>query len=115
MFKRLTVVAILAAILLAVFSFSSAQDQAQLGPITQRIIDRGNLICGVHTGLAGFGFVNDAGEYQGFDVDICRAVAAALLGDASKVEYVPLNADQRQAAIQSEHASFEGSWGVRYG
>ncbi len=79
-----------------------AQDAARLGPITQRILDRGTLICGVHPGLAGFGFVNDTGEYEGFDVDICRAVAAAVLGDATKVDFRPLEAPQRQAAIQSE-------------
>ncbi len=126
MLKRLTIVAILAAVLVSVFSFTTAQDQVQLGPITQRIIDRGNLICGVNPGLAGFGFVNDAGEYQGFDVDVCRAVAAALLGDASKVEYVPLNADQRQAAIQSEQVDMmsrnttwtmtrDAVWGATFG
>ncbi|MFN8375170.1 MAG: amino acid ABC transporter substrate-binding protein, partial [Anaerolineae bacterium] len=45
--------------------------------------------------------VNDAGQYEGFDVDFCRAVAAAVLGDANAVEYRPLQADERQAAIQS--------------
>jgi general L-amino acid transport system substrate-binding protein len=127
MLKRLTIVAILATVLVTVFSFTTAaQDQAQLGPITQRILDRGKLICGVNPGLAGFGFVNDAGEYQGFDVDVCRAVAAALLQDASKVEYVPLNADQRQAAIQSEQVDMmsrnttytmtrDAVWGATFG
>jgi general L-amino acid transport system substrate-binding protein len=79
-----------------------AQDEVTLGPVTQRIIDRDRLICGTNPGLAGFAFVNDAGEYEGFDVDVCRAVASAVLGDASKVEFTPLQADQRQAAIQSE-------------
>jgi general L-amino acid transport system substrate-binding protein len=92
-------------VLVAVFTLtitgSVAQDQVQLGPITQAVLDRGELICGVHPGLAGFGFVNDAGEYEGFDVDICRAVAAAILGDATAVSFRPLNADERQAAIQS--------------
>ncbi|MCK6577864.1 MAG: amino acid ABC transporter substrate-binding protein [Anaerolineae bacterium] len=80
-----------------------AQDAAPvaLGEITQRIIDRGELVCGVNTGLAGFAAVNDAGEYEGFDVDFCRAVAAAILGDANAVSYRPLQAGERQAAIQS--------------
>lgn len=126
MLKRLAIVAVLAALLVGMFSVASAQDEVQLGPITQRIVDRGNLICGVHPGLAGFGFVNDAGEYEGFDVDICRAVAAALLGDATKVEFKPLNADQRQAAIQSEEVDMmsrnttwtmtrDAVWGATFG
>jgi general L-amino acid transport system substrate-binding protein len=81
-----------------------AQDAApvELGPVTQRIIDRGELICGVHSpGLPGFATVNDAGDYEGFDVELCRAVAAAVLGDANAVSYRPLQAGERQAAIQS--------------
>ncbi len=78
-----------------------AQDGVQVGEITQRIIDRGSVVCGVNTGLAGFAEQNDAGEYVGFDVDFCRAVAAAILGDANAIEYRPLQADERQAAIQS--------------
>ncbi len=80
-----------------------AQDDVtvELGPVTQRIIDRGELICGVNTSLAGFATLNDAGEYEGFDVDFCRAVAAAILGDANAVSYRPLQAGERQAAIQS--------------
>ena len=102
MFKRLTLSSVL---LIAAFVFSItgsvAQDEVQLGPITQAVMDRGELICGVHTGLAGFGIQNDAGEWEGFDVDICRAIAAAILGDATAVSVTPLNADARQAAIQS--------------
>ncbi|MFN8376220.1 MAG: transporter substrate-binding domain-containing protein, partial [Anaerolineae bacterium] len=97
--------AILSVLVVAIVLLSSVsafgQDQVQLGPITQRILDRGSLICGVNPGLAGFAAVNDAGQYEGFDVDFCRAVAAAVLGDANAVEYRPLQADERQAAIQS--------------
>jgi general L-amino acid transport system substrate-binding protein len=102
MFRRLTLSSVL---LIAAFVFSItgsvAQDEVQLGPITQAVMDRGELSCGVNTGLAGFGIQNDAGEWEGFDVDICRAVAAAILGDATAVSFTPLNADARQAAIQS--------------
>jgi general L-amino acid transport system substrate-binding protein len=102
MLKRLMIASfVLVALVVLAVSGSVAQDAVQLGPITQAIIDRGELICGVHTGLAGFGIVNDAGEYEGFDVDICRAVAAAILGDATAVSFSPLEAEQRQAAIQS--------------
>lgn len=72
-----------------------------VGPITQRILDRGALICGVNPNLAGFGAPNDAGEYVGFDVDFCRAVAAAILGDADAVQYRPLTAAERQPALAS--------------
>lgn len=61
----------------------------------------GTLKCGVHTGLAGFAAPNDAGEWTGFDADFCRAVAAAVLGDATKVTFVPTNATERFTALQS--------------
>jgi len=74
---------------------------AQLGQITQAIISRGALNCGVNATLPGFGATNDAGEYVGFDVDICRAVAAAILGDASKVNFTALTAAARPTALAS--------------
>ena len=67
----------------------------------KEVQDRGVLRCGVHTGLAGFAAPNDAGEWQGFDYDLCRAVAAAVLGDGSKVDAVPTNATERFTALQS--------------
>jgi general L-amino acid transport system substrate-binding protein len=87
------------------FGLSFAQDAAPvvLGPITQRIINRGELICGTNaSALPGFAEVDDAGNYSGFDVDFCRAVAAAILGNADAVSYRPLAAADRQAALQSE-------------
>lgn len=99
MLRRLLIVMLLIVALSAV-SLVSAQDDVTLGPITQQIMDRGELICGVNANLAGFGVVNDAGEFVGFDVDICRAVAAAILGDATAVSFRPLTAAERQAAIQ---------------
>jgi general L-amino acid transport system substrate-binding protein len=62
---------------------------------------RGQLVCGVNTGLAGFSQADSSGAWSGLDVDYCKAVAAAVLGDASKVKYVPLNAQQRFTALQS--------------
>ncbi len=59
------------------------------------------LVCGVNDGLPGFGVVDDAGEYNGFDVEFCRVIAAAILGDANKVEYKPLTADVRFTSLQS--------------
>jgi general L-amino acid transport system substrate-binding protein len=63
--------------------------------------DRGELICGVNDGLPGFGFVGDDGENAGFDVDFCRAIAAAVLGDAGAVEFRAVSADGRPTALQS--------------
>ena len=62
---------------------------------------RGNLICGVDGKLPGFSFINPDGRYSGLDVDICRAVAAATLGDASKLEFRDLNPSERFAALAS--------------
>jgi general L-amino acid transport system substrate-binding protein len=79
----------------------TASAQVTVGPITQRILDRGELICGVNSTLPGFGTVNSAGEYSGFDVDACRAVAAAILGDANAVSYRPLTGAERPTALAS--------------
>ena len=62
---------------------------------------RGELICGVHTGLTGFGAPDANGDYQGFDVAICKAVAAAVLGDAKKVKYVPTTGETRFTSLAS--------------
>ena len=62
---------------------------------------RGSLTCGVNPNLAGFGAKAADGTYAGFDVDFCRAVAAAALGDATKVTYVPLTAQERFDALKS--------------
>jgi general L-amino acid transport system substrate-binding protein len=62
---------------------------------------RGELICGSNTGLTGFGAPDASGNWAGFDVDLCRAVAAAVLGDASKVKFVPTTGETRFTALQS--------------
>ena len=77
-----------------------AQDGQLRGPVTQAVLARGKLVCGANANLVGFGVVNSAGQYQGFDVDICRAVAVALLGDANAVSFRPLVGAERQAALQ---------------
>lgn len=74
---------------------------AQAGKTIDAIKARGQLACGVNTGLAGFSAADSQGHWTGLDVDVCRAIAAALLGDANKVKWVPLNAQQRFTALQS--------------
>jgi general L-amino acid transport system substrate-binding protein len=65
------------------------------------IKQRGSLSCGINTGLAGFSQPDDKGTWTGLDVDYCKAIAAAIFGDASKVKYVPTNAKERFTALQS--------------
>ena len=65
------------------------------------VLDRGELHCGVTTGVTGFSAPDSAGNWTGIDVDGCRSVAAAVFGDASKVKYVPLTAKERFTALQS--------------
>ncbi|MGB7268526.1 MAG: amino acid ABC transporter substrate-binding protein [Albidovulum sp.] len=62
---------------------------------------RGELICGVNTGLTGFGAPDENGDYQGFDVALCKAIAAAVLGDATKVKYKPTTGETRFTALSS--------------
>ncbi len=67
----------------------------------QDVKERGMLHCGVSTGLAGFSQKDEKGNWSGLDVDACRAVAAAVLGDADKVQYKPLTAKERFTALAS--------------
>lgn len=62
---------------------------------------RGYVQCGVNTGLTGFAIPNEKGEWTGFDVDYCRAVASAIFNDKTKVKFVPLSAKERFTALQS--------------
>ncbi len=63
--------------------------------------DRGILNCGANGTLAGFGLPDAQGKWTGLDVDVCRAIAAAIFNDASKVKFVPLSAKDRFTALQS--------------
>ena len=70
-------------------------------PTLAAIKQRGYLNCGVHQGLVGFAFTDNRGEWRGFDADFCRVTAAAIFGDATKVRFVPLTADNRFEALSS--------------
>ena len=63
--------------------------------LLQTVKDRGYLICGVNAGLPGFSAADEEGKWTGLDVDFCRAVSAAVFGDADKVEFVGFNLAQR--------------------
>jgi general L-amino acid transport system substrate-binding protein len=75
--------------------------QAAPGEILQRVRDRGRVVCGGRTDLAGFGYLDEAGNTVGFDVDLCRAVAVALFNDPEAVEIVNLTAADRGPALQT--------------
>src|SRR6202140_3729029 len=67
----------------------------------KRTVRRGEVLCGVNTGLPGFSIPDDKGNWTGFDVDFCRAVAAAIFDDPSKAKFVPLDANERFKELQS--------------
>ena len=67
----------------------------------QEVQRRGELICGVSTGIPGFSNPDENGTWAGLDVDLCKAVAAATLGDASKIKLIPLTAKERLTALQA--------------
>ena len=74
---------------------------AQAGPTVDAIKKRGELVCGVSQGSAGLSIADAQGRWTGLDADLCRALAAAVLGDASKTRFVPLSSQQRFPALQS--------------
>ena len=86
---------------LAASAFMFASAPALAGKTLDAIKSRGQVVCGVNTGLAGFAQADSSGNWTGLDVDVCRAIAAAMFGDANKVKWVPLNAQQRFTALQS--------------
>lgn len=74
--------------------------KATPSPTLAAVKKRGYLACGVHPGLPGFAYPDVHGVWRGFDVDICRAVAAAVLGDATKVRFTAITAQDRFTALQ---------------
>src|SRR6201988_766936 len=74
---------------------------AQAGPTLDKVKQAGQISCGVPTGIAGFAAPDSQGNWAGFNIDICRALSAAIFGNADKVKYVPLTAQQRFTALRS--------------
>ncbi len=93
--KRITI-----GLLGAAVSLSMTLGSVQAGTLDD-VKRKGHLTCGVSTGLPGFSNANSKNVWSGLDVDVCRAVAAAVLGDAGKVKYTPLTAKERFTALQS--------------
>jgi len=90
--KRIALLIALAALVFA---------QGAVAQTLKTVKDRGMLNCGANGTLAGFGLPDAQGKWTGLDVDFCRAVAAAVLGDGNKVKFVPLSAKDRFTALQS--------------
>ena len=84
--------------LAAAFAFTAQAASAQT---LKTVKDRGTVVCGVSQGLPGFSNPDDKGNWTGLDVDFCRAVAAAIFNDATKVKFTPLSAKDRFTALQS--------------
>lgn len=94
------ILTVLVAFLAVAMALPNVAD-AQQG-FLDRVRERGNLICGVNGGLAGFGLIAPDGTVTGFDADFCRAMSAAIFGDPNKVEFKPISAADRFPAIQAE-------------
>jgi len=94
--KKFVAAALVAGLGMAI-SATAASAQATLTQVKQR----GVLNCGSNTGLAGFGVPDAQGNWKGLDVDYCRAIAASIFNDASKVKFIPLSAKDRFTALQS--------------
>ena len=80
---------------------SDGESSGSSGGVLDEVVDRDALNCGVNNSVPGFGFQTEEGDYEGFDIDYCKAVAAAVLGDPEKVEYSALTPEQRLPALES--------------
>jgi general L-amino acid transport system substrate-binding protein len=74
---------------------------AEAGQTLDNVKSKGQLVCGVSTGTAGFAMADSQGTFKGLDVDVCHALSAAIFGAPDKIRYVPLSAPQRFTALQS--------------
>src|SRR3954465_13757091 len=86
-------VAVLVAVIAIVYEFYDTRT-------LKRTVRRGDVLCGVNAGLPGFSIPDDKGNWTGFDVDFCRAVAAAIFDDPKKAKFVPLDASERFTELQ---------------
>jgi general L-amino acid transport system substrate-binding protein len=89
------------AVALVVLGGLTTAKPAAAGETLDKIKAAGSFSCGVPTGIPGYAQPDSQGVYSGFDIDVCKAISAALFGDPNKIKYVPLTAQQRFAALQS--------------
>ena len=86
---------------LVLFAAACGSDDSDDASLLEEVQDRDSVRCGVRDALAGFAVLGADGSYSGFDVEFCRVVAAGVLGDANKVEFIPLETADRFTALQS--------------
>jgi general L-amino acid transport system substrate-binding protein len=98
--KKILMSLLLSLFLVGCGTTKSIKVEQEVG-LLKTVQDRGYVICGVNANLPGFSAQDDAGNWSGLDVDFCKAVAAGIFGDASKVEFVGLNASQRFPTLAS--------------
>ena len=101
MFKLIKQLTSLAAVVAVLFAFTTESMAAKKSKTLKNTQKKGFVRCGVSHGLPGFSNADAAGNWTGIDVDVCRAVAAAVLGDANKVKFTPLSAKERFTALTS--------------
>ena len=99
-FKNLILISF-ASLLLIACSQQGGSGNSKKSKTLENTKKAGFVKCGVSEGVPGFSNADTAGNWSGIDVDVCRAVAAAVLGDASKVKYTPLSAKERFTALTS--------------
>jgi len=101
MFKYVKQLTSLVAMVAVLFTFTTETMAAKKSKTLKNTIKKGFVMCGVSQGLAGFSNVDAAGNWEGMDVDVCRAVAAAVLGDSNKVKFTGLSAKERFTALNA--------------
>ena len=101
MFKYVKQLTSLVAMVAVLFTFTTETMAAKKSKTLKNTQKKGFVRCGVSQGLPGFSNADAAGNWTGIDVDVCRAVAAAVLGDANKVKFTPLSAKERFTALTS--------------
>lgn len=101
MFKYVKQLTSLVAMVAVLFAFTTETMAAKKSKTLKNTMKKGFVRCGVSQGLPGFSNADAAGNWTGVDVDVCRAVAAAVLGDANKVKFTPLSAKERFTALTS--------------
>lgn len=89
----------IAAALVGLSAMTTAPADAQSSPTLTKIRERGHIICGTSPGVAGFSIQDAAGRWNGFDVDICRALAVAIFDDQDKAKFVSLTSKDRLIAL----------------
>ncbi|HTN63175.1 MAG TPA: amino acid ABC transporter substrate-binding protein [Devosia sp.] len=96
-----TIKSALTAAVLAAASLSAPNVLAAQGDTLAQVLERGELLCGVHPARHGFAAPDSKGVYSGFEVDFCKALSAAIFGDSEKVRFVTLSSQQRFPALQA--------------